>query len=280
VIAGWDGEEVGLAGSQAYAQRHDVEPTRGCFAYLNADTNVTGPVFGAAAAAAIASTVVDAARAVRDPGGAGTVFDRWAAQAPRGAPRADVPGGGSDLVPFLTETGTPVAALDFRGPFGAYHSSDDTLSYATHFSDPDFSLHRAAAQLYGIAALRLADAGYVPYAFSGYAPLLRDGSARLAARAERAGLAVNLPALVRAIDRFAAAAAGFDRAFPHGRDIAGRELRAARAVDGLLYGTRGNAGLPFPDIDSALATTDATRVEAAIARVGAALAGATTALSG
>ena len=40
----------------------------------------------------------------------------------------------------------PSAAMRFSGPFGVYHSSYDTLNYATRVSDPDFGLHRAAAQ--------------------------------------------------------------------------------------------------------------------------------------
>jgi N-acetylated-alpha-linked acidic dipeptidase len=277
VIAGWDGEEIGMAGSQAYAQRHAVDLARGCFAYLDADETVTGPAFVAAAAAAIAPLVAQAARAVRDPSGAGTVYDRWAAQAPRTAPLAGVPGGG-DAVPFLAGSGTPVAALNFRGPFGAYHASDDTLLYATRFSDPDFSLHRAAAQLYGIAALRLADAGIVPYAFSGYAPLLRAGSARASARAARSGLAVDPRGLTRAIDRFSAAAAVFDGATPRGRDAGVRELRAARTLDLLIYGTGGDASRLLPDLDSAVRSNDARKTGAALARAGAALDAATAAL--
>jgi N-acetylated-alpha-linked acidic dipeptidase len=280
VIAGWDGEEIGLAGSRAYARRHSIDLARGCFAYLNADTNVSGPAFAAASAAALAPTVLDAARAVRDPGGAGSVYDRWAAQTAHGAPRADTPAGVSDGVPFLTETGTPVAALNFGGPFGAYHSSDDTLAYAMRFSDPDFSLHRAAAQLYGVVALRLADAGYVPYAFSGYSTQLRSASAQLAARTARGGQNADMPSLVRAIDRFSTAAASFDRGLPRGAgDIGGRELRAAREIDVLLYGASGDASTPLPELASAIATNDATLISAALGHAAAALQRATGALT-
>ncbi len=284
VIAGWDGAEIGLLGSQAYAQRHTLELARGCFAYLNADANVSGSAIAAAAAAAIAPVIVDAARSVRDPGGAGTVYDRWAAQAPPGAPRVDMPAGGSDVVPFLTPTGTPVGALNFRGPFAARDSSDDTLAYAARFSDPDFSLHRAAAQLYGIVALRLADADYVPYAFSGYAAQLRAGSTGLANRAAppvRTDPPTGWPALTHAIDRFDAAADGFDRSSARPRNLAARELRAAQSLDTLLYGTAGGtagAGLPFPDLDAALGTGDSAAIGAAISRSVASLDSATAAL--
>jgi N-acetylated-alpha-linked acidic dipeptidase len=278
VIAGWDGEEIGSAGSQAYVRRHAVDLAHGCFAYLDADQTVTGPAFGATAVAALAPLVADAARAVRDPGGAGTIYARWAAGTPLRAPRTGTPSGG-DPAPFLSAAGTPVATLAFRGPFGAYHSSDDTLLYATRFSDPDFSLHRAAAQLYGIAALRLADAGSVPYGFSGYAPLLRAGRARAAAAAANAGLGVDLTAFARAVDRFAAAAAAFDRATPRARDAGTRELRAARTLDLLLYGASGEGSRLLPEIAAALGSDDASRAAAAVARAGAALDSATAELT-
>jgi len=278
VIAGWDGGEIGLAGEQAYAERHAVDLARGCLAYLDADETVTGSAFGAAAVPALAPLIAQTARAVRDPEAAGTIYDRWARQTPRSAPRDDGPDSDGGFPPLLSAIGTPTAALSFRGPFGAYHSSDDTLLYATRFSDPDFSLHRAAAQLYGVAALRLADAGSVPYAFSGYLPPLRDAAARVAARAAYAGLAVEFTAFARAVEHFGAAAAAFDRSVPRGRDLGARELRAARALDVLLYGADGPAARPLREIDAALNTGDTGFAAAALAGAGAALDGATAAL--
>lgn len=279
VIAGWDGEEIGLLGSRAYVQRHRIDLARGCLAYLNADQNVTGPVFGAAAVAALAPVVIEATQAVRDPDTpATTVYDRWFAQTPRIGPRAVAPGGGSDHESFLIDGGTPVATLDFSGPFGVYHSSADTVAYATRFSDPDFRLHRAAAQLYGFIVLRIADAAGVPYAFSGYTPLLRGSVVKLARRAKRFRLSFNTAILGRALDRFAAAAGAADGR-PALEDVAARSLGVAHELDSLLYGVSGYGGTALPDIDAALTTRDPAQIGAAIGRAAATLDRASRALA-
>jgi hypothetical protein len=119
------------------------------------------------------------------------------------------------------------------------------LTYALRWSDPDFGLHRAAAQLYGILALRIADATVVPYSFAGYTPLLRQSLARLAVQAQTAGLTLDQRPTQRAIQRFARVAAAVDRGVPHSEDDDGtslRGLRAARELDAILAGSAGVAG--------------------------------------
>jgi N-acetylated-alpha-linked acidic dipeptidase len=251
VFAGWDGEEIGSLGSLTYAREHQAELARGCFAYLDADGNITGPAFAAAAAAAVAPIILDAARAVRDPLASGTtIYDRWSAQTPGGPPRLDPPDAGAESEPFLALAGTPPLKMGFRGPFGVYRSSYDTLGYATRISDPDFNLHRSAAQLYGIVTLRLADAPGPPYAFSGYAALLRRGAASRGGRRARAGNprggGRDGAALGRAVDRFAAAAARFDRQPARAGDDAAtaRALSAAQQLDALVYGADGSTIAP------------------------------------
>lgn len=268
VIAGWDGEEIGLAGSRAYAALHLTELQRGGVAYLNADENITGPAFAASAAAAIAPVIVDATRLVLDPATAtATVYERWAAQTPRARPRVTNPGGGSDHESFLTAAGIPVANMSFDGPFGVYHSSYDTLRYASLFSDPNFALHRTAAQLYGTVALRLADADVVPYTFGGYVPVLRAGLAEIVARAARDHRAVDPAAISRAVDRLARATVRIDTLIAQASSAdAQRELGAAHALDALAYGANGYASATFPDIAAAWLARDPAALGAAIAR--------------
>jgi N-acetylated-alpha-linked acidic dipeptidase len=268
IIAGWDGGEIGLAGSGEYARVHALELQRGCMGYFDADTSVTGPAVHAAVVAALAPLLVEAGRAVRDPLlPTATISDRWRAQLPRGGALTGPPGGGTDLESFLAGAGTPAGSVSFRGPFGVDNSSADTLLYATTQSDPDFSLHRAAAQLYGIAALRLADAGTVPYLFSGYTALLRGGTAQLGARAARAALTFDTSLFRRAVDRFAAVAARFDRTGARGDvDGSASALRAARGLDALVYGASGDVPVILPEIDAAVAAHDAGRTGAALRR--------------
>ena len=196
VVALWDGEEIGLRGSAAYASAHGVELHRGCVAYLNADLNISGATFASEAVGGLGPAVVEATRAVQDPARyRTTVYDRWHAQ--RGGVGVSETGGGSDHESFLFAFGTPVAEMSFKGPFGPYHSSYDTLRYATTWSDPGFALHRTAAQLYGVLAMRLANADALPYSFAAYVPALRAGVDRLQARAKADGRSLESAPLLQ-----------------------------------------------------------------------------------
>jgi N-acetylated-alpha-linked acidic dipeptidase len=253
-IALWDGEEIGLRGSAAYARAHAAELRAGCVAYLNADQNITGAAFGTAAVGALGPAIVEATQAIDDPARQRTTLhDRWRAQA-RGIDVHTI-GGGSDHESFLFAFGTPVAEMGFNGPFGPYHSSYDTLRYATAWSDPGFVLHRTTAQLYGVLAMRLAGADALPYAFASYAPALRDGLARLEARAREDGRPIDVTALRGSIEAFAVAAARADDAIVRGGGPStAHELTAAQAVDTLAYGVDGYAAVAFPAVAKAYAS--------------------------
>ena len=258
VIAGWDGGEIGAVGARAYVGAHRVELARGCFGYLNADTAVSGPTLAVTGSAAIASIAADAGRRLPDP----RTFA--APDEHPGGPAA--PEG--DGAPFLDLT-VPIASVSLRGPFGVANSADDTLAFATRWSDPDFHLHRAAAQLYGIAALRLADASGSPYSFSGYAAVLRGGIDGLLKRAApQSGIRIDAGALRRALGRFASAAAVYDRSSPPRPSdaLTARALDAVHGLDALAYGTAGPGRTTFADVVSARATGDPALTQAALRR--------------
>ncbi|HEY6233750.1 MAG TPA: M28 family peptidase, partial [Candidatus Elarobacter sp.] len=278
VVALWDGEEIGLRGSAAYAAAHAGELRTGCVAYLNADQNVVGQALRASAVGALGPAIVEATRAVADPvHERTTLHDRWSGQ--RGGTDVGTIGGGSDHESFLLAFGTPVAEAGFTGPFGPYHSSYDTLHYATTRSDPGFALHRATAQLYGVLAMRFAGADAVPYAFAAYIPALTSGMLRLESRAQRDGRPLDLAALRGAVDDFATAARRADDAIARG-DGPGTEraLAAAQAVDSLAYGVEGYASVAFPDVSKAYASGDAAALDAAVSRARDALRRATAGL--
>ena len=276
VVALWDGEEIGLRGSAAYASARAAELRHGCVAYLNADQNITGPAFRASAVGALGPAIVAATRAVADPARErSTVRDRWSAQ-PGGIDVRTV-GGGSDHESFLFSFGTPVVEMGFSGPFGPYHSSYDTLRYATAWSDPGFVLHRVTAQLYGVLAMRLADADAVPYAFASYVPVLSAGVLQLQTRAQHDGRTLDLTALRAAIDAFANVARTADDAISRGGGPGvDRELAAAQSIDLLAYGVEGYASVAFPDVVKAYASGNDGAVSAALARARDAVDRATT----
>jgi N-acetylated-alpha-linked acidic dipeptidase len=269
VLAAWDGEELGAYGSLAYVRRHGDEIRTTSIAYLNTEPSITGPTFGADAVAAIADTISDASHLVPDPvRPGGTIYDRWAFRTHGVLPPVDRGPGGIDRTAFLFGAGTPSANASFYGPFGPYHSSYDTLQFARTISDPEFDLHRAAAQLYGVAVLRLADADVVPYHFRAYVAPMASAVRALAALARTHHMSFDARGFDNSIRRFAGNAVRFDAATKRVAtgDAADRELEAARILDLSAYGIDGDTGITFPDVARAIRDGDQSAVDLAVAR--------------
>lgn len=295
VIAGWDGEEIGLVGSKAYVAAHHAELARGCIAYINADENVAGPAFGASATAAIGAGIIDATRTIGDPNAnARTIFDRWIEAERRvhrdariALPEIASPGGGSDHESFLSGLGTPVANLGFNGPVGVYHSAYDDFQFASTFADPGFALHRTAAQIDGVFAMRLAEADVAPYTLVPYLGAMRSALAEFRARSERDGLGVDLTPLRAGIDRFASLAINADAALSRVSssgagvppDLTARELSAIQALNAIVYGVDGYDATAFPTLSAAFATRQKLQITAAVNQTVGALSRATNTLS-
>jgi len=74
-------------------------------------------------------------------------------------------GSGSDFTPFLQHAGVPSMNIGFGGEDngGEYHSIYDSYDDYTRFKDPGFVYGVALAKLGGHMALRLADAGSLPF---------------------------------------------------------------------------------------------------------------------
>jgi N-acetylated-alpha-linked acidic dipeptidase len=249
-IVGFDGEEIGEAGSSTYVRVHQDELRQGAVAYFNTDEGTTGQTFGASAAGALANAVIAATKRVRDPHTERqTIYDRWLAQ-PRGV-RIASPGGGSDHESFLYDLGVPTLEVGFGGAFGVYHSGFDDLQYARRFADTGFVNHRAVAQLLALLALRYADAPVLPYDFGDYATAMRADLKAIATPQNAAQVA----AASQAVDRFAPVAAAFDA---HPDPLRNADaLAAARALDRVLYARDGYAAVAFPDLAGAPAAIDA-----------------------
>lgn len=255
VVVGFDGEEIGEVGSQAYVRMHQGELQNGCLAYINEDEIATGTRFGASAVAALQDAIVPATEMIPDPSTpTQTLFTRWEAQP--GGTTVRGPGGGSDFESFLYDLGIPIMELGFYGVFGTYHSGFDDLNYAQTQADPGFVNHRAISQLVALLAMRVAS-GLVPYRLLPYAALLRDDAAALAGSNRR-----DLGPLFSAIDRFAKRAAAADRRGMNGN----AEIVVVHRLDKLVYGRSGYAAVPLPDLSSALRSGNQAAISAAVGR--------------
>jgi N-acetylated-alpha-linked acidic dipeptidase len=191
ILCSWDGEEYGLIGSTEWAEENAAELQQKAVAYLNVDVAVNGPNYSASAVPSLWKLIRAAAREVKDPKSGKSVYQQWQDRAreqraeldPESEARIGPLGSGSDYTPFLQHLGVPSTDMGFGGDYGVYHSAFDSFYWMTHFGDPDFVYHVAAAQLWGTMAIRLADADGLSFDYTDYASQIReyfDESIRLA----------------------------------------------------------------------------------------------------
>ncbi|HET6170374.1 MAG TPA: transferrin receptor-like dimerization domain-containing protein, partial [Terracidiphilus sp.] len=86
--------------------------------------------------------------------------------------KSDVPvgdlGSGSDYTAFLQHVGVPSTDVSSSGPYGVYHSVFDNFSWFKKFADPDFVYEQQMARIFGLQAVRMADADILPYDYEEY----------------------------------------------------------------------------------------------------------------
>jgi N-acetylated-alpha-linked acidic dipeptidase len=128
--------------------------------------------------------IEEAAQSVADPVQHIPVAAAWRARTaadrgslPTGAGNALVNtrlGSGSDYTVFLNFLGVPVADLTFDGPYGVYHSIYDNHHWVSRIGDPGFRYHAALTQVWGLVALRLANADALPLDYAAYSTRIRE----------------------------------------------------------------------------------------------------------
>jgi N-acetylated-alpha-linked acidic dipeptidase len=226
LFASWDAEEFTLTSSTEWGEEHAAELGARAVAYLNVDSAASGPDFSASAVPSLNRLIEEVAQTVPDPVRRIPIAAAWRTRtaSERGAlPGARGPalvdnrlGSGSDYTVFLNFLGIPVADLGFDGPYGVYHSVYDNHHWVARIGDPGFRYHAALVQIWGLAALRLANADVVPLDPAPYAARLREFldernrewlSRPTAARAPGVPWSPDLRPVVEAIERFERAVA-------------------------------------------------------------------------
>jgi N-acetylated-alpha-linked acidic dipeptidase len=323
IFGSWDGEEEGLMGSTEWAEQHESELVDAA-AYFNVDVAVSGPKFGASSVPSLKQFLRDVTKAVPSPKG-GTVYEAWQKGDQSGAPltqspteaiegsrrapaaptKGDVPvgdlGSGSDYSVFQQHLGVPSTDMSSSGPYGVYHSVFDNFAWFKKFGDPDFVYEQEMARVFGLEALRMADADVLPYDYEEYG---KEIAAYLDAAGKRAGRkfgdhAIDLTAVTAAARHFQEAGAKIlSRQKNPPRDAArlNRALRGAeRALlvpEGLphrpwfrhaIYAPgeyTGYAAVVIPGVNEGLDKGDADRARQQLAVLTAALERAAKALEG
>lgn len=184
IFASWDAEEEGLMGSTEWGEDHASELANAA-AYFNMDVGVAGKKFGASAEPTLKEFVREVTKSVPSPEGQ-TVYEQWKkssrpnaenhGQEDRRTPVADSAGdapvgdlgSGSDYSVFIEHLGVPSTDVGSSGPYGVYHSTFDDFAWFKKFGDPDFLYEQQMARVYGLEALRMADADVLPYDYQDY----------------------------------------------------------------------------------------------------------------
>jgi len=190
IFGSWDAEEEGLIGSTEWGEQHEAE-LGGAVAYFNMDVAVSGQKFGASSVPTLKQFLREVTKVVPSPKG-GMLYDEWrktsqsgndaerkptqaigdSERIPAAQARSDVPvgdlGSGSDYTVFLQHLGVPSADVSSTGSYGVYHSAFDNFKWFKKFGDPDFTYEQEMARVFGIEAIRMADADVLPYDYEEY----------------------------------------------------------------------------------------------------------------
>ena len=239
VICSWDGEEYALTGSTEWGEQFAQELQMKLVAYLNVDSSTSGPNFEGEAVASLAPLLVEVSRSLQDPSGV-SLYRAWRASSGRArrAGRSTGPvtdanlvntriGSGSDHTVFLNFLGRPTIGLHFDGPYGVYHSMYDNFYWMNHFGDPGYRYHRLMAQLWGVLALRLANAEVLPFDFAVYGANIRQFVAELDS-ASHVQKKIDLKPLLDRVTEFEAAGRALNRS--EARALAAGPLETAHAA--------------------------------------------------
>jgi N-acetylated-alpha-linked acidic dipeptidase len=236
VICSWDGEEIGLTGSTEWGEQFADELQKKAVAYINVDSSTSGPNLEGSAVASLAPMLVETTRSLQDPSGK-SLYEAWKESATRKKSEAKEAreltdytladtriGSGSDHTVFLNFIGMPVLGLGFEGPYGVYHSMYDDFYWMNHFGDPGYRYHVLMSQLWGVLALRLANADLLPFDFTNYANNIRDFVHDLSAGKDMSQLDLN--PLLDGVKQFGDAGTHLNQSLS--RDLMAGNIRAAQ----------------------------------------------------
>ncbi len=238
VVCSWDGEELALTGSTEWGEHFADELKEKLVAYLNVNSSVSGPDFRPSAVASLAPLILEVSRQLKTPKGV-SLYAEWkrsiASEQPAGKRRAVRDsemvntriGSGSDHTVFLNFLGRPTVGLTFDGPYGVYHSMYDNFYWMNKFGDPGYRYHAFMSVVWGVLALRLANADVLPFDFDFYADNIRQFVTELQ-KNKNAQRGLNLDSVRSLIDEFQQAGRQLNRAIE--KSLASESLTPAKAA--------------------------------------------------
>ncbi|XP_057447240.1 probable glutamate carboxypeptidase LAMP1 isoform X2 [Lotus japonicus] len=170
ILCNWDAEEYGLIGSTEWVEENREILASRAVAYLNVDAAVGGPEgFQTSATPQLDELIKRATQQIKDPDNSSqTIYDSWTGSSSSPV-IGRLGGGGSDYAAFLQHVGIPAAGIFFGSTgYPVYHSLYDDFTWMQNFGDPMFQRHVAAASVWGLVALWLADEEFIPFDYVSY----------------------------------------------------------------------------------------------------------------
>jgi N-acetylated-alpha-linked acidic dipeptidase len=252
LFCSWDAEEEGLIGSTEWVEGH-AKALEQAVAYFNMDVAVSGPDFSAAATPSLKQFLRELTRSVPSPLGE-SVYRQWGANHPAGEDRhaSNVPpaaeeihvgdlGSGSDFTPFFQHVGVPSTDIGSGGPYGVYHSVFDNYAWYTQNADPHFLYLQQMARVFGLEALRMADADVLPLDYAAYSRAISSYIEAAKRKAADQGVNLDFSSAQTAAARFIAAA---DRVYSLQAAPSGDLLRLNLALRQVESALLSDDGLP------------------------------------
>lgn len=135
-------------------------------AYINLDAAITGTEFTASASPLLQTALMNVLEQVEDPRTNETLRTLWGDKSLPGL------GAGSDYVAWQDYAGVSSIDMGFTGNGFPYHSCYDNFEWMKTRGDPDFSYHKAMAQVLALMILELADTPRLPFNMTNYAVAL------------------------------------------------------------------------------------------------------------
>jgi len=224
LFVSWDGEEQGLLGSTEWVEDLTEELKAKAAVYVNRDAGAGGLNFSSSAVHSLSPFVHELAQSIQPEGQSKTLYDLWLERSREQAPARDgqpplktpavgALGSGSDYTAFLDHVGIPSIdmGLNDRGGDGSYHSTYDNPTWFKKYVDPQFKYSVLAAQVTGVALLRLADAEVLPFDYEAYGGQILEYIAEIELQASHASpdgsKSVDFAGMKAAAEAFAKAGA-------------------------------------------------------------------------
>ncbi|HEV8512904.1 MAG TPA: M28 family peptidase [Cyclobacteriaceae bacterium] len=201
-IAHWDAEEQGVIGSTEWVEQFRDELDAKGVAYFNADGAVSGKSFNAASSPSLKGLLIESTKAIPYPDSSKSVYEHWLGKKGLKEPPVGNLGGGSDHIAFYTHVGIPSWGGGTGGPT-IYHSNHDSFSFYERFADPSFTMGPLVERVFGMMALRLANADVIPYNLSRYGTDLRthfEGLQKLTKAYDKSETSFSFDNLIKAAD--------------------------------------------------------------------------------